>query len=122
MCGGPRPTWTRHLVGGKREGCVGQVCTSVTEFDSVRRRAMAVSGKNHHYPATIMRRHFNATAARCGWGETAEDVIGERLAKVNDVIERDSKKLPDGFPESAATAIFEGMRNQAKRLQEQPAA
>lgn len=84
--------------------------------------AMAVSGKNRHYNlATIMRRHFNATAARCGWGETAEDIIGELLAKVDDVTESVSKQLPDGFPEDVATAIFEGMRNQAKRLQEQPA-
>lgn len=43
--GGPRPTWTRHLVGWKREGCVGQVSTSVTEFDPVRRRARTHSGR-----------------------------------------------------------------------------
>ncbi len=85
--------------------------------------AMAVSGKNRHFNlAAIMRRHFNATAARCGWGETAEDIIGELLAKVDDAIESVSKQLPDGFPQDVATAIFEGMRNQAKRLQEQPAA
>lgn len=85
--------------------------------------AMAVSGKNRHYNlATIMRRHFNATAARCGWAETAEDIIAELLAKVENAIEAASKQLPDGFPEDVATAIFEGMRSQAKRLQEQPAA
>ena len=85
--------------------------------------AMAVSGKNRHYNlATVMRRHFNATAAKCGWGETAEDMIGELLTKVDDAIESVSKQLPDGFPEDVATAIFEGMRSQAKQLQEQPAA
>lgn len=83
--------------------------------------AMAVSGKNRHYHlATVMRRHFNATAARCGWGENAEDIIGELLAKVDGSIEAVAKQLPPGFPEDVATAIFEGMRTQARRLQEQP--
>lgn len=83
--------------------------------------AMAVSGKNRHYHlATIMRRHFNATAAKCGWGENAEDIIGELLSKVDGAIETVAKQLPPGFPEDVAAAIFEGMRNQARRLQEQP--
>ncbi len=84
--------------------------------------AMAVAGKNRHYHlATVMRRHFNATAARCGWGENAEDIIGELLAKVEPAIEAITKQLPLDFPKDVATAIFEGMRTQAKRLQEQPA-
>lgn len=83
--------------------------------------AMAVSGKNRHYHlATIMRRHFNATAAKCGWGENVEDIIGELLSKVDGAIETVAKQLPPGFPEDVATAIFNGMRTQAKRLQEQP--
>jgi serine/threonine-protein kinase HipA len=85
--------------------------------------AMAVSGKSRHYHvSTVMRRHFNATAARCGWGENAEDIIGELLAKVEGAIEAVAAQLPPGFPEDVATAIFEGMRTQARRLQEQPAA
>lgn len=84
--------------------------------------AMAVSGKNRHYHlATVMRRHFNATAAKCGWGENAEDIIGELLSKVDGAIETVAKQLPPGFPEDVATAIFKGMRTQARRLQEQPA-
>ncbi|MET4577416.1 type II toxin-antitoxin system HipA family toxin [Ottowia thiooxydans] len=84
--------------------------------------AMAVSGKNRHYHlATVMRRHFNATAAKCGWGENAEDIIGELLFKVDGAIEAVAKQLPPGFPEGVATAIFKGMRTQATRLQEQPA-
>ncbi len=84
--------------------------------------AMAVSGKNRHYNlATIMRRHFNATAARCGRGENAEDIIGTMLEKVEAAIGSVANQLPEGFPEDVATAIFEGMRTQAKRLEEQPA-
>lgn len=87
------------------------------------RLAMAVSGKNRHYHlASIMRRHFNATAARCGWGDNAEDIVGELLAKVEGAIDTVATQLPQGFPEDVATAIFEGMRAQAGRLQEQPAA
>lgn len=83
--------------------------------------AMAVSGKNRHYNlATIMRRHFNATAAKCGWGENAEDIISDLLSKVDRAIETVAKQLPPGFPEDVASAIFEGMRSQAARLQEQP--
>jgi len=85
--------------------------------------AMAVSGKNRHYHlANIMRRHFNATAAKCGVGDNAEDIIGELLAKVDGAIEAVAKQLPQGFPQDVAAAIFEGMQAQAKRLHEQPAA
>lgn len=84
--------------------------------------AMAVSGKNRHYHlATIMRRHFNATAAKCGWGENAEDILIDLLSKVDGAIETVAKQLPPGFPADVATAIFEGMRSQAGRLQGQPA-
>ncbi|HPL80460.1 MAG TPA: type II toxin-antitoxin system HipA family toxin [Burkholderiaceae bacterium] len=87
------------------------------------RLAMAVSGKNRHYHlSNVMRRHFNVTAARSGWGDNAEDIIDELLAKVEDAIEAVAQQLPPGFPEDVASAIFEGLRTQARRLQEQPAA
>lgn len=86
------------------------------------RLAMAVSGRNRHYHlAMIMRRHFNATAARCGWGESAEDIISELLGKVDHAIDTVAAGLPSGFPENVASAIFEGMRSQARRLSGQPA-
>jgi serine/threonine-protein kinase HipA len=83
--------------------------------------AMALSGKNCHYElATIMRRHFNATAAKCGWGETAEDIITELLARVEPAIEVVTRQLPPGFPQDVAVAIFEGVHKQVKRLEGQP--
>lgn len=86
------------------------------------RLAMAVSGKNRHYElATVMRRHFNTTAARCGWGESAEDIIGELLARLEPAIAAVTKQLPPGFPQDVAAALFDGMRTQARRLQQQPA-
>jgi serine/threonine-protein kinase HipA len=84
--------------------------------------AMAVAGKNRHFHlATILRRHFNASAARCGWGNDAEDIIGDLLARVEGAIDRVSAALPAGFPGDVAESIFEGVRAQARRLQEQPA-
>lgn len=83
--------------------------------------AMAFSGKNRHYTlATILRRHFNATAARCGWGESAEDLMGDLLARVGPAIDAVGAALPSGFPEDVAVAIFQGMRQQAARLAAQP--
>lgn len=71
--------------------------------------AMALSGKNRHYElATIMRRHFNATAVKCGWGGSAEDIISELLAQVEPAIEAVTRQLPTGFPQDVAAAIFDG--------------
>jgi serine/threonine-protein kinase HipA len=87
------------------------------------RLAMAVSGKNRHYEvAHIMRRHFNATAARCGWGDSAEDLVDELLARIEPAIEGAARQLPPAFPQDVADAIFSGMRAQARRLQAQPPA
>lgn len=85
------------------------------------RLAMAVSGKNRHYAlATIMRRHFNATAARCGWGANAEDIMEELLARVEPAIAAVTRLMPAGFPHDVAEAIFGGVRQQVRRLQAQP--
>lgn len=83
--------------------------------------AMAVSGKNRHYEmSTIMRRDFNATAAKCGWGAGAEDMIGELLAKVESAIAAVERQMPVNFPQDVADAIFEGVRRQVQRLAAQP--
>jgi serine/threonine-protein kinase HipA len=85
------------------------------------RLAMAVSGKNRHYElATILRRHFNATAAKCGWGANAEDIMSELIARVEPAIAAVTRQLPTGFPQDVAEAIFEGVRKQVQRLQAQP--
>lgn len=85
------------------------------------RLAMAVSGKNRHYElATILRRHFNATAARCGWGANAEDILEELLARVEPAIAAVTRLMPAGFPHDVAEAIFGGVRQQVRRLQAQP--
>lgn len=83
--------------------------------------AMAVSGKNRHYAlASIMRRHFNATAVKCGWGENAEDIISELLNRVELAIAVVTGQMPVDFPLDVAEPIIEGVRQQALRLQAQP--
>ena len=42
---GPDKPWTRHFVGFKREGCVGQVSTPVEKFDPVTGRGLTRSGR-----------------------------------------------------------------------------
>ena len=82
---------------------------------------MSVSGKNRHYAlATIMRRHFNSTAAKCGWGADAEDIINELLEKVEPAIAAVENLLPASFPEDVATSILAGIRLQAQKLKNQP--
>ncbi len=83
--------------------------------------AMAVSGKNRHYElATIMRRHFNASAAKCGWGADAEDIMSELLARVEPAIDAVTRQMPVDFPQDVAEAVFDGVRKQVQRLQAQP--
>lgn len=83
--------------------------------------AMAVRGATPHYELKlIQRRHFNTTAARCGWGANAEDLIAEVLSQVDPVLNDVSRTLPQDFPAHVADSIFNGMRQQAARLAEQP--
>lgn len=71
--------------------------------------------------ATILRRHFNATAARCGWGVSAEDILAGLLDRVEPAIAAVASQMAKDFPQDVAEAIFEGVRKQAQLLGEQPA-
>lgn len=83
--------------------------------------AMAVSGKNRHYSLKdIHRRHFNAMAARCGYGETAEPLIQGVLERTSGAIETVKAKLPPAFPERVAESIFKGLQESAAKLAEMP--
>lgn len=85
------------------------------------RLAMAMTGRNRRYEiCNILRRHFNATAQRCGWGDSAQDIIEDLLARLEPAIEGAAAQLPAGFPQGVASAIFDGMRAQAARLRAQP--
>lgn len=85
--------------------------------------AMSVRGKNKHYLLKdIQRRHFNAIAALCGVGETAEPLINEVLAATPAVIASVQKDLPPGFPQHVLDAILQGLMKSAQQLEAMPVA
>ena len=84
--------------------------------------AMAVSGKNRHYlMKDVQRRHFNAMAALCSCGPTAEALIEDILDRTLDVIEKVIACLPPAFPARVADGILQGLADSAKRLDAMPA-
>jgi serine/threonine-protein kinase HipA len=84
--------------------------------------AMSLRGKNKHYLLKeIRRRHFNTMAARCGYGPNAESLIQELVERTPAAIDEVKAKLPAGFPERVATAIFHGLSDSAERLEKMSA-
>lgn len=79
--------------------------------------AMALQGKSRHYSfKDIQRRHFNATAAKFFYRESAEDVIAEVLEDVESAIAAVTARLPIGYPENVAISVFAGLRRTAQIL------
>ncbi|TDM09844.1 MAG: toxin HipA [Ideonella sp. MAG2] len=79
--------------------------------------AMALHGKNRHYHfKNIQRRHFNAVAAKFCQRESAEDVIEEVLQGLEPAMAAVAARLPAGFPEKVASAIFSGVWRMARVL------
>jgi serine/threonine-protein kinase HipA len=85
--------------------------------------ALSVCGKNKHYLLkSIQRRHFNAMAAQCGVGESAEPLIEDILAATPSVIAAVQKGLPKGFPQHVLNAVLQGLMKSAAQLEAMPAA
>jgi serine/threonine-protein kinase HipA len=85
--------------------------------------AMSVRRKSKHYLLkNIQRRHFNAMAAHCGVGETAEPLIQDILSATPAVIASAQKDLPQEFPQHVLDAILQGLMKSAERLAAMPAA
>lgn len=81
------------------------------------RLAMAVRGKEKHYRVDeIDRRHFNATAQRCGLGANMDDVLDEVAAMTPSVIDRVGERLPARFPAGLFESITIPLRKAARRL------
>jgi serine/threonine-protein kinase HipA len=80
--------------------------------------AMAVRGTSNHYLiAQIVRRHWIAQGQQVG---LAPDAVDALIASVtNDtqhVIESVSAQLPAAFPQDLASAIFDGLLKQSRKL------
>lgn len=84
--------------------------------------AMALVGKNRHYEVErIQRRHFNSTARRFGYGETAETLIQELIERTPAVIGEVQRALPPGFSDEVAVKVLSGLRAAASVLEVMPA-
>lgn len=82
--------------------------------------AMAVRSKNKHYLfKSVLRRHFNAMARQCGL-DSAEPLIQDLLARTPGVIDSVAQRLPDIFHVPVATAILQGLKEAAQRLERMP--
>ncbi|MEX9522727.1 type II toxin-antitoxin system HipA family toxin, partial [Escherichia coli] len=82
--------------------------------------AMAVRGSSNFYQIyRIQRRHWIWHGEITGLSkQQTEAMIEEIIARTPGVIERVSGLLPDQFPQQLAESIFDGMRQQCRRLAE----
>jgi serine/threonine-protein kinase HipA len=79
--------------------------------------AMAVEGKNRHYLwHSILGRHWQETARRCGLGSVFRELVAELSDRTSAVVDSVSSRLPQGFPDSVASPILDGLRASASRL------
>jgi serine/threonine-protein kinase HipA len=84
--------------------------------------AMAVAGTSKHYSLKdIQRRHFNAMAPKCFYGDDAEPLIQRLIEATPGVIEKVALSLPRGFPAKVSDRIFEGLQCSADKLAAMPA-
>jgi serine/threonine-protein kinase HipA len=79
--------------------------------------AMALLGKNRHYHVRdIERRHFNSTAKKVGYGENAEALLDELIARTPDVVAQVQAELPVGFSQRVADKVLGGLLASARSL------
>ena len=81
--------------------------------------AMALLGKNRHYLARgIMRRHFNSTAKKLGYGDSAEPLLQDFINRTTAVVEKVRAELPAGFSEKVADKILGGLLDAGSALEQ----
>ena len=85
--------------------------------------AMALLGKNRHYHMhNIQRRHFNSTAKKVGYGENAEPLLQELIARTPEVVAQVQAELPQGFSQQVADKVLGGLLSAARTLEGMPTA
>ncbi len=84
--------------------------------------AMALLGKNRHYHMhNIQRRHFNSTARKVGYAQSAESLLEELIARTPAVVEQVQAELPPGFSQQVADQVLGGLLAAARALERMPA-
>lgn len=87
------------------------------------RLAMALIGKNRHYHFhDIRRRHFNSTARKVGYGESAEPLLRELIERTPAVVDQVQAELPAGFSQEVADKVLGGLLAAARSLETDDAA
>ncbi len=59
-----------------------------------------------------MRRHFNTTAKKVGYGDNAEPLIQDFIARTPAIVDKVRPELPVGFSEKVADRILDGFSPQ----------
>jgi len=79
--------------------------------------AMAVEGASRHYRwHTILARHWEETAQRCGIRSAYGSIVGDLVERTPEVVRIVSAQLPQTFPDSVATPILRGLGAASTRL------
>jgi len=79
--------------------------------------AMALRGKNTHYRLRdIHRRHFLATAQKCGIGSGMDAIIDNIANQTPEVIQQIGANLPPNFPGQLFEIFAKGLADSAVRL------
>jgi len=79
--------------------------------------AMAAEGKTRHYLwHSILGRHWEETAKRCGLGGAFKPLVAELLDRTPAVVASVSSRLPREFPDFVASTILDGLRAAASRF------
>ena len=80
--------------------------------------AMALIGKSRHdHFHAIRRRHFNSTARKVGYGETAEPLLRELIERTPAVVDQVRAELPAGFSQEVADKVLGGLLAAARALE-----
>jgi serine/threonine-protein kinase HipA len=80
--------------------------------------ARARRGQNRHYLArSIMRRHFNSTAKKVGYGDSFDSLLQDFIARTPAIVDKVRANLPAGFSEKVADTILKGLLNAAHALE-----
>jgi len=80
--------------------------------------AMALLGQNRHYHMhNIQRRHFNSTARKVGYGENAEPLLQELVARTPQAVAKVGAELPEGFSQQVADQVLGGLLSAARSLE-----
>lgn len=81
--------------------------------------AMALLGKNRHYHAHLIeRRHFNSTARKVGYAQSADPLMDELIERTPDVIAQVQAELPSGFSQRVADKVLGGLLEASRSLGE----